>query len=1203
MGSHRSLMSRSFGPTSPVAEGEECGRLEVAGIRPRPVSRGLGAPAPEYTASPDRFSGPGGHAGGFLPGALDAWRSLSPGRVPGPLTVLFTVLLSLAALLGSPVSMEAQGTRVLRSPSVSATHIAFVHANDIWIVGRDGGDARRLTSGRGEENRPHFSPDGGHIAFTGSYHGNADVYLVPAEGGQPRRLTWHPGSDEVVGWTPEGDEVLFRSGREGHPTASAKFFAVSLEGGMPRALAIPRATEGQISADGRHVAYQEVGFWDPEWRNYRGGQAQPISVVSMETYERRMTPWEGERHMDPVWLDGAVYYLSERDWAANIWSWNPETGEETQHTFHTDFDVKSLDAGAGVVVYEQGGYLHELDPATGDVRQLTIHVAGDMTWSMPRWEDVPSTRLRNPRLSPTGQRALFQYRGDLFTVPVEEGSWRNLTRSSGVADRHPIWSPDGDRIAWFSDEGGEYGVVVADQYGDNPRRIELPDPTFFFVPDWSPDGTRMAFTDTDYRLLVLDLDSEELTHVDTDRYAHPERSMNPVWSPDSRWIAYARRLDNQLRAIFVHDTETGETRQLTDGMADAITPVWDASGKYLYFLASTDYGLNTGWLDMTSYDRPVTRSLYLALLAEDEPSPFLPASDEEAEEEGEEQPSGEARDSSSGDSSGEGSEAGSGRGSSGGSEAGGQEEEGPTVTIDFQGMARRIVAAPGLPSRNYTGLITGPEGHVFLTELVPNARGLALKRYSLEDREAEDFLDGVFGATPSHDRKRLLVRSGSGWSVVGTTGPAPRNGGDRLDTGGMRIRVEPRAEYAQMLRDGWRFMRDFLYVDNVHGAPWNEIWEWYSAWLPDVHHRSDFNHLLDMLSGEVAVGHSYVRGGDYPDTDSPRTGLLGVDLDEENGFYRISRIYTGGDWNPGLMGPLAVPGMDVEEGDYLVGIDGTELRVPTNPFRLLEGTAGRTITVQVNDEPGLEGARELVVEPVQSERSLRSWAWVEGNRRTVERMSDGRLAYVWLPNTGQGGYNYFNRMYFAQQDRQGAVIDERNNGGGSAADYIVEILDRELTGYFNSRAADHKPFTQPMAGLWGPKVMVINERAGSGGDLLPYLFRFKEIGPLVGTRTWGGLVGTWDTPPLIDGGGFVAPRGGFFDVNGEWAVEAEGVAPDIQVRNDPKEVIEGRDPQLEAAVLEALRLLKTEAVELEDEPPPPVRWRRPHRRGGGGGGI
>jgi tricorn protease len=1071
------------------------------------------------------------------------------------------LLLGLLVLGGQ--ELGAQGTRLLRDPDVGSNHIVFVHANDLWLVDRDGGDALRLTSSEGAETDPTFSPDGQWIAFTGQYGGNTDVYLVPTTGGEPRRLTWHPGDDVVQGWTP-GGEILFRSGREAHPTRLWRFYTVGVDGGLPRPLAALQAYQGEMSADGGWLAYQEIGYWDPEWRNYRGGQAQPVSVVSTSDWERVTPPWEGERHMGPVWMEGVVYYMSERDWASNVWSWNPITGEEKQLTFHADFDVKSIGAGFGVVVYEQGGYLHELDPAAGTTRQLEVRVARDLNWARSRWEEVPANRLRDARLSPRGKRALFEYRGDLFTVPAEDGSWRNITKSPGVADRHAVWSPDGNQIAWFNDEGGEYGLMVADQQGRNVRRIDMPNPTFYFVPSWSPDGTRLAFTDTDYRVLIVKLESGDVTHVDTDRYAHPQRTMNPVWSPDSRWIAYSRRLDNQLRAVFVHDTRSGETRQLTDGMADAISPVWDKGGKHLYFLASTDYGLNTGWLDMTSYDRPVTRALYLALLREDARSPFLPESDEEVGEGGEE------------------------------GEAGEEEME---VVIDFEGVDRRIVDAPNLPLRNYTGLVAGPEGRVFVAEAIPNQQGFTLHRYEIDDQEAEEFLERVNAVTPSHDRKKLLYRSGNSWTIVDAAGSKPTGDNGRLSLDGMRMFVEPRAEWAQMLRDGWRFMRDFLYVDNVHGAPWNEIWDWYGPWLADANHRSDFNHLLDMLSGEVAVGHSYVRGGDYPDLTDPRTGLLGIDMEEVDGFYRITRIYSGEDWTPNLHGPLAEPGMGLSEGDYLIAIDGQDLRAPENPFRLLEGTEGRTITVTVNDRPSSEGARGVVVEPVASENGLRSWAWVEQNRQKVYDMSDGRLAYVWLPNTGRGGYTYFNRMYFAQQDKQGAVIDERNNGGGSAADYFVEVMGRELTGYFNSRAGDRKPFTQPMAGLWGPKVMVINERAGSGGDLLPYLFRFKQIGPLVGTRTWGGLVGTWDTPPLLDGGRFVAPRGGFIDVTGEWAVEGEGVAPDIEVRNDPGQVIAGRDPQLEAAVQEALRLLETDAVALKPEPAAPVRWRRPSRPG------
>ena len=1028
--------------------------------------------------------------------------------------------ITLLVLLMSPLPAHPQGTRFLRQPDVSPTHIVFTHANDLWLATRDGGDAIRLTSSEGAETDAAFSPDGRWIAFTGQYDGNTDVYLMPATGGQPQRLTWHPSADVAQGWTPNGD-ILFRSGRDGVPTQLWKFYTVSPSGGLPTTLALPQAYLGGMSADGTHLAYQEIGYWDPEWRNYRGGQAQPIGIVSTSTWERTTPPWEGERQMDPVWMDGVVYYMSERDWAGNVWSFDPRTGTERQVTRHADFDVKSLGAGDGVVVYEQAGYLHELDPATGASRQLVINVAGDMNWSRPRWESVAAGQLRDARLSPTGKRALFEWRGELFSVPAEDGSWRNLTRSPGVADRHPVWSPDGSRIAWFNDDGDEYALVIADQDGSNRRRIEIDEPSFYFRPEWSPDGTRLAFTNTHYQVLVLNLESGDVQHVDTDRFAHPQRTMNPVWSPDSRWLAYARRLDNQLRAIFVHDTESGETRQLTDGMSDAITPVWDESGKYLYFLASTNFGLNTGWLDMTSYDRPVTRTLYLALLSADEPSPFLPRSDEEEVEDEESDEADEGK-TESGDSGQ------SGRGAS-------DSDDSPTVNIDFEGIAGRIIDASGLSTGDYAGLVPGPSGSVFVLAGGGFGGGSVLK-YSVEDREADDFLERGGRLTVSHDRGSLLYYSG-GWRIVGTARP-PSGGDGALDLANLRVRVEPTAEYAQMLRDGWRFMRDFLYVDNQHGAPWDDVWDWYSAWLPDVSHRSDFHHLLDMLSGEIAVGHSYVSGGDYPDLDNPRTGLLGADLREENGFYRIARIYDGGDWTPGLAGPLSHPGLDVQEGDYLLAVDGVELRVPTNPYRLLEGTAGRVITLTVASSPSADDAREILVEPTGNEGALRRWAWVEANQARVDEMSGGRLAYVWLPNTGQGGYQYFNRMYYAQQDREGAVIDERNNGGGSAADYIVDMLDRELTGYFNSRAGDRKPWTQPMAALFGPKVMVINERAGSGGDLLPYLFRFRGIGPLVGTKTWGGLVGTWDTPPLIDGGGFRGPPGRL--LRREWRVGGRG---------------------------------------------------------------
>ena len=1070
-------------------------------------------------------------------------------------------------------SLFAQGTMLLRNPAVSDAHIVFNHADDLWVVDRSGGEARRLTTAMGSELNPRISPDGQWVAFTGQYDGNRDVFIIPIEGGEPVRLTWHPGVDMVQDWLPDGSGVIFMSARDGYPTANTHFFSVSVDGGTPDRMAVPFAFAGSISPDGRKMAYQPHRFWDPEWRNYRGGQAQPIWILDMETHELVQTPrTDGERHTSPVWIGDSVYYLSERDYANNVWAFSTSTGEERQLTFHSDFDVKNLAAGGGVLVYEQGGYLHELDPGSGESKQLTITVRGDLNWARARYTDVSSTQLTNARLSPTGQRAVFEHRGEIITVPKEHGDWRNITNTSGAADRSPVWSPDGQQIAWFSDESGEYQLMVGPQDGlGEVRTYPIPNEKFYFRPDWSPDGKHIAFTDTDYNLWYITLGNGAVNKVDTDRYAHPNRTMNPVWSPDSRYIAYVRLLDNQFKAVFAHDVAAGRSHQLTDGLSDAIDPQWDESGKYLYFLASTDFGLNTGWLDMSSYNMPVNRGLYMIVLAKDEPSPFAPRSDEEpAKDNGDEKSSGSKKndDKSSDDKK-------------------------KDVRIDLDGLSQRILAID-VPLRNYTGTVAGPEGHIFYIENIPNQPNV-LHRYSLKDRESIEFLPGVNYATTSADRKNLLYRSGSTWGIVSATGGAVKSGDGRIGTGDIRIRVSPREEYLQIYREGWRLQRDFLYVDNVHGAPWDEVYEWYRPWVDHVRHREDMNYIIGLMGAEVSVGHSYFGGGDYPSVDNIPGGLLGADYEKADGFFRISKIYTGENWNPDLTAPLSGPGIVVNVGDYLLEVNGRPLTAGMNLFSLFEGTAGRQVTIRVNDRPRMQGSRTVTVVPISNDFGLRMRDWVESNRRKVDEMSDGRLAYVYVPNTGQGGYTYFNRYYFAQQDKQGAVIDERNNGGGSAADYMVDIMGRQLHGYFNSRANDRKPFTTPMAGIWGPKVMIINENAGSGGDLLPYMFRKMGIGPLIGTRTWGGLVGTWDTPPFIDGGRMVAPRGGFFDTDGEWAVEGVGVAPDIEVFQQPSEVLKGNDPQLEAAVKEALRLLEQNPVELKPEPEAPVRWMRPER--------
>ena len=1106
------------------------------------------------------------------------------------------------------------GTRLLRSPSVSATHIAFAYANNIWIVERSGGMARRLTSFQGQTSNPHFSPDGKWVAFSGEYAGNNDVYVVPAEGGEPKRLTWHPGSDLVQGWTADGKAVMFSSSRATWaPSGAPRFWTVPATSGVEAPMALPRGYQGKISADGTRIAYRMNNSWDEERRNYRGGQNRPIWIVDLKSYDLVSPPWTDSKDVDPCWVGDAVYFISDRDGVANVWVYDTKTKKLAQLTRFTDFDVKSMDAGPGAVVFEQAGYVHELDPRTGKEHIVNITAAGDFPWMMPRWEDVTS-RMTNIALSPTGKRVVIEARGEVFTVPAEKGDARNLTNSSASAERDPAWSPDGKWVSYFSDKSGEYKLVIESQDGiAPPREIALEHPTHYYTPSWSPDSKKIMFTDTNLKVWVLDVETGTAKVVGNDPWMVPQRTLNPAWSLDSKWVAYSSRLKSMYHAIFVSNVETGETKQITDGLADAVWPAWDASGKYLWFLASTDFGLRSQWLDMTSYDHDVNFGLYLAVLKKGDPSPVLPESDEDKGV-GSVLPGGRnARGTRDGAAAGEPETADAG------------DQAGRTfhlprtpvkTQIDFDGLQQRIISIPGVPERQYSQLRAGVAGTVYYLEASGAGRGRGgagasneLYRYRLSDRKAVLYVSSAADYDLSADGYKLLYRTpGGGAGGRGQSGQAPipalflvdadrplppQAGTGRLNIA-LRMYLEPKEEFKQIFNEGWRNQRDYLYVSNMQGADWPKMKEMYGQLLPYVMHRADLNYLLDNMGAEIAIGHSYVRGGDMPDVPPSPGGLLGADFAIEGDRYKIARIYDNESWNPDLRAPLASPGVAVAVGDFILAINGVELKAPDNIYRLLDGTANRQTVLTVNNRPSPDGARQVTVIPVANEQGLRTRAWVESNRRLVEKLSEGKLAYVYLPNTGQPGYASFNRYYFAQQERSGAIVDERFNGGGSAADYIIDVLQRDYDGYFNNVAGNRYPFTSPSAGIWGPKVMIVNEMAGSGGDLMPYMFKRRKIGLLVGKRTWGGLVHTADTPLFIDGGSMIAPRGGFFTRDGKWAVENEGTAPDIDVENWPKDVIGGHDPQLERAVQEAMRLLKeTPGNRMSNEPPPPMWGKRP----------
>jgi tricorn protease len=1007
-------------------------------------------------------------------------------------------LLATAAVLimmGNP--SFSQETLLLRQPAISANHIAFVYAGDVWAAASDGKNPRRLTTHPGTEGNPYFSPDGKWIAFSAEYDGNNDVFVVPVEGGEPRRLTWHPQADIAKGWTPDGKHVLFASGRENAPyPISDRFWKVSPDGkGLEQALPIPRVWEGSFSPDGKRFAYQMILPWENEFRNYRGGQNNPVRIIDLANFEQITLPFDGANDREPQWVGDDIFFLSDRDFAMNVWSYNLKTKQLKQVTKFRDFDCKSLRSGAGKLVFENGGMLYTLDAKGGEPKKLTITVEGDFPWARPHWEKVGAS-IAEYSLSPSGKRVLMSSRGDVFSVPAEKGDIRNLTTSTGIADRSPTCSPDGEKIAYFSDESGEYQLVIADAFGKVEKKIALANPTYYYTPVWSPDSKYIGFGDADRNLWYLEIATGKATLVDNEGSAHPERNIAPTWSPDSKWMAYSKRLKNEFNTIFVYSLEQKKTMQFSDGMSNCKAPAWDKSGKYLYFLSSTDFALGVGWLDLSSYGRVSTQSIYVAVLSKKEASPLKPLSDEE------EKPDTTKKDTAK-----------------------------IKVNIDFDGLSQRILALD-LPAKNYFYLGAGEEGVLFYGEwqVDPNTTfpaTFAVGRYKMKERKSEEVMGGLTRFDMSADGKKILYGTlDNTWGIVDASG-TPKPGDGKLNLSDMQMKVDPLAEARQVFREAWRYQRDFFYVENVHGLDMDWAWKTYSPWVEHVRHRSDLNYILDILGGETSIGHSFVGGGDYPDVDRVPVGLLGANYEVVNGKYRFAKIFNGENWNPTLKAPLTQPGVDVKQGDYLLAVNGVPLDGATNIFAHFDRTAGKQTRLLVNSQPSTVGAREVVVVPVSDESGLRQLEWVESNRRKVDELSDGRLAYVWVPNTGGEGYTYFNRWYFAQKDKKGAVIDERFNQGGYIADYIIEVLSRTHYGYFNNPVGDKTPMLTQDAAIHGPKVMLINEMAGSGGDMLPYMFRFKKIGPLVGKKTWGGLVGIWDVPGLLDGGYITAPRGGF----------------------------------------------------------------------------
>lgn len=1073
----------------------------------------------------------------------------------GRLQSVFTLLAVLALTIPT---ISAQGTRLLRQPSANESHVAFTYARDIWVSELDGSNVVRITSTPAIESNPALSPDGSKIAFSSNRNGTFAVYVVSSKGGTPQRLTWHPSTAAVLGWSKDGSQIYYASSRDFAPNPSNRIWMIPAEGGNPTLLTPQRGFNASFSPDESQVVLEPISRWDSEWRNYRGGQNTPLVILDLASQEEILIPNEHTTDIFPVWINDKIYFLSDRDGVMNIWAYEVASAQLTQVTTYSGSDIKWL-SGGETLAFERDGYLYTMDPASTEVTQLSITIVGDFPWAETKWEDI-GRRAGSASLSPSGKRIIVEARGDIFTIPVEHGDARNLTQTSGAADRRPLWSPNGDKVAWFSDEGHQpYRLMLADQDGMSaPEEISIGESKLAWEPTWSPDGEHIAFVDDDLRIRVLNLESKEIWTIGLGGINIERGDMGLAWSPDSKWLAYSKTGTNNFRQIMIWSATENNTTALTNSFANASSPAWDQDGKHFYFLASTDVALGSGWTNTSAMTADPEYAVYVVNLDKNDPSPFVLRSDEEKGKEVKEE-------------KGEDDEV---------EEEEKKDEEETGITIDFDNVERRIIAMP-LPESDYRFLVAGPKGTVFIAENAPNSPGLTIHKFDLEERESKEYLGGVRSLSATPDGQKLLARVGDSWRVLDAKKPA--EAGERVAIS-LEVKLDRQAEWKQIFEETWRYERDYFYDPNLHGRDWDVVYERYAPLVPFVKHRSDLTYLLDQINGELSVGHSFVGGGDFPDVESNKTGLLGADLIQDGERWKIKRIYTTENWNPDLTSPLDQPGLNIKEGYYLVGINGKELTAQDNPFEFLDGTLGKQTTLHLSETQAFADSWTEIVKPIRSEVGLRQRAWVEDNRRLVDSLSNGRLAYVWVPNTSGQGLVSFNRYFFAQQDKEGAVIDERFNGGGLLDDYMVDLMTRSVRAGYTNEIPGAAPRVMP-GGILGPKVLLINEMAGSGGDFFPWVFRQQKAGLLIGMTTWGGLVKSSTHYGMIDGGRVTAPDNAIFDPEkNEWIGENVGIAPDIEVRQDARALAEGRDPQLERAVEELLKQLPDSPKEVTAPP-------------------
>ena len=1082
----------------------------------------------------------------------------------------------LACVVATPPKAPAQATsaseqvpegptRLLRFADISKDRVVFAYAGDLWIASREGGSARRLTSHVGDELYPKFSPDGKWIAFTGEYDGNPDVYVISAEGGEPKRLTFHPSNDIVLGWTPDGKNILFRSDRfSAPPSRYTKLFLVSPEGGTAKPLQVPRASLTTFSPDGTKIAYLETSQEFRTWKRYRGGWSLPIAIYDLKKNSYEELPKSTGMDLFPMWHGNAIYFISDREGVMNLYSYDLGSKQTKKLTDYKEYDIKWPSLGPDGIVYENGGLLNEYNLASGKTRNLPVVVRAEDIETRQEFKNVASS-IGSYSLSPSAARALVEARGNIFTIPAEHGSIRTLTTNhSGIHELSPAWSPDGKWIAYLSDKTGEYELYTRPQMGGEEARITTDGGVYRYGPVWSPDSKKLLYWNKVHQLWFISLDDKRPVLVDKSDYGD---IADGSWSPDSLWVTYSKPHRRGSSDVFLYSLGTKKITKVSADFYSDNNPVFDDNGKYLYFISTRYFYPSVGQLDQR-FNYYSTDGVFAVTLKADEASPFKPQSDEEKaadERKDEKKDDKKAADAKPGDKKPDEQK----------DEKKDEKNAEPVkpIQIDLHGISTRITPVPisagilnGLAARKdkFFYIATPQEARQFGTN--DHSPKNILHVYEVIKREDKMLLEGIDGYDLDKEGKKVIYKAGPVYGIVEAVPGKAKVGEGKLNLSELQVKIEPRAEWREVFHEAWRVERDFYWDPNMTGHNWKKIGERYEALLPWVAHRSDLNYIIGEMIAELSTSHTYVGGGDQPAKPHVSVGMLGADFEPDGGYFRITKIYPGENWNDATRSPLTEPGLKVKAGDYLIAVDGQETHSNQDIYAYFQDLAGKLVTLKINSKSAPEGAWEITVKPTTGENGVRYLDWTDANRRKVEEATGGRIGYMHVPDTSFPGIIAFDKQFTAQLDKDGIIVDERYNSGGQIPDFYTEKLKRELLAALAPREGKDVPW--PPVAIYGPKVMIVNELAGSGGDAFPWFFHRQKIGPIVGTRTWGGLVGISRGIPLHDGGNVTAPEFAFWstDNGGEWIVENHGVDPDYVVPQRPDFVVAGHDPQLEKAI-------------------------------------